>query len=341
MDLTTFPAHPVTAPLPRPPVVSAPGAMVVDLVSAADSHGWAWSARVDHAEVVTRVHARKRKHQQEHTVVSSLATEVGEFLRSLTSDAPITVRCFVPIVRTALISKLDPQLFALPDGLALGPAAAWADAAKRDLWTRLGEQEEQLRAGRTLYGASDGSMHPVYGNPAYAWVTEHGRFGIGQTKRNSRGDVLTAELTAIVEFAKNVPFDTFGKAVLFVDSLRAIEMFRDRDPRLWRLPDPRGVMLTIALLSSRRLELVWVRSHNGHPLNDLADRLALMRHRAIRMRLDQKTIHANAQGIIQQEIETLLATNWATAHAEAVKNYHRLLSARAASRTFTHQKESA
>lgn len=307
-------------PLPRPPALPncPPDALVVDIVTAAADHGWGWSARVHPAaDGCARIHQRKRG----AGVVPQMAGEIGDWLRTLQSEQPIMVRCFTPIVREALIPHMDPALFALPDGLALGPAAAWAETAKHELLEQLEDQEEDLRRGRVLYGASDGALHPLYGNGAYAWVTQYGQFEVGRAPRN----ILLAELTAIIRFAKQVRFDTFGKAVLFVDSLRAISALRNRSAILWRLADQEGMLQTVSMIQGKRLELVWVRGHNGHALNDVADRLALMRHRAVRMSMDEQSIQESAQHIVGQEIGTLRSTNWSRSHTEAKKDYQRLV----------------
>lgn len=60
-----------------------------------------------------------------------------------------------------------------------------------------------------MYGASDGAFHPLYGNGAYSWVTQHGQFEVGSALH----DILLAELTGIIQVAKQIRFDTFGMAL--------------------------------------------------------------------------------------------------------------------------------
>lgn len=184
----------------------------------------------------------------------------------------------------------------------------------------LAAQEQSLRKARVLYGASDGSVHPIHGHGAYAWITEAGQYEIGRAPRS----ILLAELTGIIQFAKSVPLGTFGRAVLFVDSLRAIRTIQHGGPALWRLNDQEGMRQTASMVRGGRLELMWVRGHSGHLLNDAADRLALLRHRASWMGLNAGELEASAAHIVSTEKEKLGGTNWSAAYHLATKDWEQL-----------------
>jgi ribonuclease HI len=309
-----------TTAVPRPPSIPdvVPDALVVDIVTAASNNGWGWSARTHPGgDELIRLHERRRS----GGVIPRIAAEIGDWLRSLPGDQIVTIRCFTSIVREALVPRLDPVRFALPDGLSLGPAAPWAERSRHNLVAQLDTQEETLRRSRVLYGGSDGAIHPSYGNGAWAWVDHLGEYEVGRGPRN----ILLCELTGILQFAKQISFTKYGKAVLFVDSLRAISALRNQASILWRLTDQHAMLQTVSMVRAKRLELVWVRGHTGHAMNDVADRLALMRHRAVRMQFDEATIRRSAQGIVDGERDTLAGTRWSKVHEEALKDYHRLV----------------
>jgi len=289
-----------------------PAGTTIDIVTFATSHGWGWTAReMPTGDPVTHVMER---HRRDH-VPQTVAGHIGEWLRTLPGDGAVTIRCHTAIIRSALVTHVDPQRVALVDGLALGPGAGWAEQARSELVTALTELEEALRQRRTLYAASDGASHPAYGNGAFSWVDQFGKFEVGRAPRN----ITDAEIAGIIAFAKQVRFGTFGKAVLFVDSLRAIRAFQIETAQLWRQADQEGLMQTLSMLRNRRLELVWVRGHNGHVLNDVADRLALMRHRAVRMQLSEDAVRQAALNIVDQERDRLLSVTWSKERLKALR----------------------
>ena len=248
-----------------------------------------------------------------------MAREIAEWLDTCASP-PAVIRCHSAILRSALLPLLDPDQFVLCDGLALAPGAVWAAAAKAVIVGELAAQEESLRKARVLYGASDGSVHPIHGHGAYAWITEAGQYEIGRAPRS----ILLAELTGIIQFAKSVPVDTFARAVLFVDSLRAIRTIQHGGPALWRLNDQEGMLRTVSMVRGGRLELVWVRGHSGHVLNDVADRLALLRHRAAWIGLSAGELEASADRIVSTEKENLRGADRSEAYDQAIKDWEHL-----------------
>lgn len=107
-------------------------------------------------------------------------------------------------------------------------------------------------------------------------MIEFGHHEIGRAPRST----LLAELIEVILFAKSSPVQTFARAVLLVDSLRAIRTGQHDAPALWCLDDQEGMLQTVSMVHGGRLELVWVRGHSGHLLNDVADRFGLLRRLA-------------------------------------------------------------
>lgn len=92
---------------------------------------------------------------------------------------------------------------------------------------------------------------------------------------------------------------TFPNSALHVltDSQRAIRTLTD--PELARANLPRNARhrLTTAVASGR-LGLEWVRGHNGHQLNETADRLALAARRGVQLNQGEAARQAVAQHIV-------------------------------------------
>ena len=303
MDIT-IPA----TPRPRPPAVDVPRGLTIDVVTAKSAHHLAWVARTSAGATRRFIQPRKAGSLVVATLVTSLAKWFGAF-----SEPEITVRVFNGIVRDAL-REAGVQNITFAHGLQYAAAQDWALATNHDLAGELERLEEGMRARRVMYGATDGARHPRHGNGAFAWVNVYGDFMVGRAP----GGILDAEVAGILSFVRNIPHH-FGKAVVFVDSLDAIAALQDGSARIWMQNDQEALMETLQRLRTGSLELIWVRSHQGHPLNDLADRLALMRHRAVRNELTSREIDHAARQIVDGEREKLRSIAWDRERSKALK----------------------
>lgn len=316
------------APAPSPALLrGAPARRLrgFDVASEVSSHALAWHIRDrstgEEEQIVTpRVRGAD--------VLDGLVTDVTSWVHARAGEERVSLRCFSVALRDAVTDRLDPDRFVAADLIELNASADWAHAARAGLRDALRAHEESVYRSNVLYAASDGSVHPHYGNGASAWVTSDGHWFV---KRGPKR-ILGAELAAILSFADMLSRNTtHHRAVLFVDSLTAIEEITS--DRFLHFPfDQDVVAMTRKMISSGRLELVWVRSHQGHLLNDLADRIALQRHRAVRSDLSGAQVNTICQRIIDGAAGELAATDWAAEaqRARAVWAAHRQSRAQAA-----------
>ncbi|WIB65332.1 RNase H family protein [Curtobacterium sp. MCBD17_040] len=127
---------------------------------------------------------------------------------------------------------------------------------------------------RRVEAATDGSVGWGRGKGAsWAWAREDGRYGYG-TMRTA--DVLVVELRAIHELI--LAAETGEHLLIDIDSKLAIAALT-RDPGKGRVRhSSTAENLVRAIKHSQEkmhaVEYRWVKGHQGHPLNDAADRLA-------------------------------------------------------------------
>lgn len=309
--VTVLPSPSPAMLLPRP---AAPG-REFDVASEISGDAVAWRIRdLATGEQEQFLWARVRGEE----VLPRLVTEVSEWAAARAGDEPITLRCFSIALRDAMAQALDPDRFPPADLITLNTSAQWAGDARASLRSALEAHSHQLYLDRVLYAATDGSAHPRKGDGAYAWVTSSGEWF---TKR-SHASILLSEVMAILALTRTFLKEaTHYRAVVFVDSLNAINALTSRE-YLDRRIDPHLWGQTRALIESGRLELVWVRSHQGHLLNDLADRLALNRYRATRSKLDEEQLNALCEQIVDGAAAELAGTDWAT-EAQRAREAHR------------------
>lgn len=262
--------------------------------------------------------------------MAQVVAEVAPWLAHVADVCgPLAMRVHHPGLRARLVEDgALPDGCAVADGLGLGPGGAWAASARADLHGLLEAQEARLLAGRVLYGASDGSTHPTGGGGAWAWVDQHGRWRAG----GGPSDILGCELAGIARFAAAVDQAVFPRAVLFCDSLRAMDTVAASGPRLGRLPARfRDDVQTLrGMVCDGTLELVWTRGHAGHALNDVADRLALLRHRAGWLRMPASEVRAAGDRIVADTQTKRDRTDWGRVRRACLEARARMDTARQA-----------
>ena len=127
-------------------------------------------------------------------------------------------------------------------------------------------------ANRTIDAATDGSVARS-GGASFAWIRDDGRFNM---RTLDTSDILIAELSAIFSLLSDA--EPEDRLRISVDSQAAIQCvsFEVGAGRTVQSNRVEALLRDIRALSTRRapFELVWVKAHNGHPLNDGADRLA-------------------------------------------------------------------
>jgi ribonuclease HI len=143
----------------------------------------------------------------------------------------------------------------------------------------LGDDGERwAESARVIDAATDGSVSRA-GVASYAWIRDDGRFGMDNVRTT---DILVAELTAVHAILTDAePTDILR---ISVDSKAAITCIMN-EPGFGRSKQSSAVeaiLRNIASIRARRapFELLWVKGHNGHPLNDGADRLARLSREA-------------------------------------------------------------
>lgn len=304
---------PTPCPIPAAPS-RASARHAFDIVSEIGDHAVAWCIRdLSSGEQKRFLEPRTRGEEVLEDLVSAVTTWVSQ----RAPEGPIVLRCFSIALRDAVAVKLRGTRFQPEELIAMNSSVSWAHGMRTRLRDDIARHEHSEYAKRVMYAASDGSVHPVYGNGAYSWVTSDGVWSVDRSYAN----ILASEVMGIVSFAKMFrAARTHSRAVLFVDSLNAIDAVVGGGYVHYRL-DESELSAARALIESGRLELIWVRSHQGHPLNDVADRLALQRHRAVRTGLDECQLASLCQQIVDGAADTFQSISWADAAREARQAY--------------------
>lgn len=295
------------SPVPSPALLSRPvagrGLRSFDIASELGDTAVAWCIRdLATGEQQRFLHPRERGQE----VLDSLTQNVAQWAAERAGDQQVSLRCFSIALRDAVTDKLDAHRFVPADLISMNTSADWAQQTRAHLRDELARHEQAQFAKRVIYGASDGSVHPIYGNGAYAWVSSDGRWHVAR----SHTRILASEVMGILSFVRAfIAEGSHHRAVLFVDSLNAIEAVTE-GPFVHSRINQATLELARTLIKTGRLELIWVRGHQGHVLNDIADRIALQRHRAVRSQLTETQLHAICQKIVAGAAGTFAQTDW-------------------------------
>ncbi|GAA1360651.1 ribonuclease HI [Streptomyces beijiangensis] len=176
----------------------------------------------------------------------------------------------------------------------------------REAATRLVREATERRPALTA--ASDGSHGQHTRDGGWGWLAEDGTYGFGPA---SCTEPLEAELIGIQELLRAAP-RTHDLTVL-CDSRAAIHLVGSLAPERpggpWRFPSSRSARVHGTLIAIRQeltvrppVALRWVRGHDGHPLNEGADRLALHARRTVSGRVPPATARATAEAIAAEAV---------------------------------------
>lgn len=139
--------------------------------------------------------------------------------------------------------------------------------------------------------ATDASLARHHVGAGIACVDAHGTFAQGFARTSS---IAVAELRAIDLAVHTFPRDDL---LILSDSRQVLAWLADPAG----VPEPHVRRLVDGIVSEshrRQVRFEWVKGHDGHPLNETADRLAMAARRAREFQQDETVSHRIAAGII-------------------------------------------
>ena len=289
--------------VPTPLTGHSPDAAIVDVVTEVEGPRAAWRARVvGTSHTSGGVLDREGLSAPEELLIASTMWAVNV----VAPDVPVLMRLHSyqmwPLARAAL-----PDRFRVADPLELNAGAAWARSARHVLFAQIARPEAKKQPGheqppKRKRGAK--VIKPA--RVAAAWVSADGQWKAELV----RGDVLSAELVAAIGFAKHLARSRADRGVLFIDSQDAIAVL-ERRPVSHRITlVGKDLELARQLVADGALKLVWVKSHRGHVLNELADRLALQKSRGTRLGLPHPITNGMCKRIVAGAMPEVQGTNW-------------------------------
>lgn len=308
-----------TNAIPRPPSAPPPPAHpIFDIATAVSDADYAFRIRHEGSE---RTLFGSR--DADGSVKRKMMDRILRQIVSLTDENQVIIRCFSPEMRSYLLDRA-PAGVMLADPMLFASAAAWSETARVELRAELRARFERRESSTVIYAASDASTHPSAGHGSGAWVTHTGEFRV----LSAPSAIFYGELASAISFAQWLDRTyQYRRAVLFMDNLGAVTQLTTPGRPLHDYGMLAGVNTAYKLIEQGRLEPIWVRSHEGHPLNDVADRLALMGHRAFRDRVAAPQVAERGSRIVELALPQLAATNWADERARALNSWRSHLAA--------------
>lgn len=126
-----------------------------------------------------------------------------------------------------------------------------------------------------VYVATDGSVNRFFKGGSYGWIASNGEYGYGFIPRSSSNPLLY-ELYAISNMLSEIK--TKSKICILVDNRLAIKLAKDAEfaanSKITLQEKKVAQYIHKKLAGKSHISFSWVKAHNGHPLNEGADRLA-------------------------------------------------------------------
>lgn len=237
-----------------------------------------YAAGLSAFEYVVNITSQNEAGALVHITDASLRREITEVAASFPSILMIDT------VRGRLVSMVDRSARAISDRVA----ALWSEFEECRL--------EELRALPALFVATDASKSSQRRGTGAAYVSSDGKQCqrmFPQVKSILAGELLAIGL-AVTAFPER-------KLHILTDSQSAIACLRMSHSELLSRCD-REVLTIVEniqyLLRGRTVRISWVKGHHGHPLNEIADRLAVSARRNYEARVPASVQRKIAENIM-------------------------------------------
>ena len=217
---------------------------------------------------------------------------------------------------------LDSAAFAPRGKAASKRAMDRANAMVADALTRQAERVAEREAALPpLRMATDASHNR--GRCGMAWVDEAGGFGVTYGTKMRIAEAETRALHAALKRARHM--GGARPVLIESDSRRAVDAIT-ADVDVERIQWAHGeAALMVAeareLATDPRITVRWVRGHNGHPLNELADRLAMHERRSRQWNLDREIVAGQQERIAADALPAIRDWVATAAGLEPVRVY--------------------
>lgn len=164
-------------------------------------------------------------------------------------------------------------------------------------------------------GTDASRHHAKYGGTTWAWVSAAGKFRTYRSEHqlSTNAAETLAILCAASHFDVDVPLRIVSDsqaAVSIVTQLRERSITAEEAITRLRIPASAASMCRKVRWAARELPLrpvqaSWVRGHDGHPLNEAANRLAILARRASAARCSQEVYSSMCSGVVEELNEQL------------------------------------
>ena len=220
---------------------------------------------------------------------AAVSVTIPQIMPALRELAEPSGSCVLVVTNDHVRATLQGAADLLSPTVHIAPSAHWPGSEEAEAHaTHLADQMATFAstpvmhtagrgAGRVLV-ATDASMRSGHTMAGCAWVRE---YLMCETESWAAGDIVAAELHSI-HMALEAHRRTEGRLVIVSDSMAAIALAnaaRAGDVTADR-ETVRRIQRAIAdLPMTAQVQIRWVRGHAGNPLNEMADRLAMLTRR--------------------------------------------------------------